>query len=55
MIYSTNWIERLNKEFKRVLDIRNSMPNPDSALALAGAVADTLLWTLPVNICNTIV
>ena len=39
MIYSTNWIERLNKEFKRVLDIRNSMPNPDSALALAGAVA----------------
>jgi transposase-like protein len=39
MIYTTNWIERLNKEFKRVIDIRNSMPNPDSALALVGAVA----------------
>lgn len=39
MIYTTNWIERLNKKFKRVIDIRNSMPNPDSALALVGAVA----------------
>lgn len=39
MIYTTNWIERLNKEFKRVMDIRNSMPNPQSALALVGSVA----------------
>jgi len=39
MIYTTNWIERLNKEFKRVINIRNSMPNPDSAVALIGAVA----------------
>ncbi len=39
MIYTTNWIERLNKEFKRIINIRNSMPNPDSALALVGTIA----------------
>ena len=39
MIYTTNWIERLNKEFKRVMNIRNSMPNSESALALLSAVA----------------
>lgn len=38
MIYTTNWIERLNKSFKRVLRIRNSMPNPRSALALLAGV-----------------
>ena len=51
MIYTTNWIERLNKEFKRVINIRNSMPNPDSAVALVGAVAikmTTNKYTYPI-------
>lgn len=39
MIYTTNWIERLNKEFRRTFKIRNSMPNPQSALTLLTKVA----------------
>lgn len=39
MIYTTNWIERLNKEFKRTFKIRNSMPNVESALTLLSKVA----------------
>lgn len=34
MIYTTNWIERLNKGIRRTTNIRNSFPNPDSALNL---------------------
>jgi putative transposase len=34
MIYSTNWIERLNKEIRKTQRRRNSFPNPDSALNL---------------------
>ena len=34
MIYTTNWIERLNKEILRTTKIRNSFPNPDSAMNL---------------------
>lgn len=34
MIYTTNWIERLNKEIRRTTKIRNSFPNPDSAMNL---------------------
>jgi len=34
MIYSTNWIERLNKEVRKTQRRRNSFPNPDSALNL---------------------
>lgn len=37
MIYTTNWIERLNKGIRRTLKIRNSFPNPESALNLIGA------------------
>lgn len=37
MIYTTNWIERLNKTVKRTTKIRNSFPNPDSALNLISA------------------
>jgi putative transposase len=37
MIYTTNWIERLNKGIRRTQKIRNSFPNPDSALNLIGA------------------
>lgn len=39
MIYTTNWIERLNKEFRRTFKIRNSMPNYESALTLLSKVA----------------
>jgi len=39
MIYTTNWIERLNKEFRRIFKIRNSMPNFESALTLLSKVA----------------
>lgn len=37
MIYTTNWIERLNKGVRRTQKIRNSFPNPESALNLIGA------------------
>ena len=39
MIYSTNWIERLNKDYKRVLKMRGAMPTPESVIALMGGVA----------------
>jgi transposase-like protein len=39
MIYTTNWIERLNKDFRRVLKMRGAMPNEDSVLVLMGKVA----------------
>lgn len=39
MIYTTNWIERLNRCYKRVLKIRNSMPSPEATLFLMGSVA----------------
>jgi transposase-like protein len=34
MIYTTNWIERLNKSIRRTIKIRNSFPNPESAINL---------------------
>lgn len=39
MIYTTNWIERLNRNYKRVLRMRSSMPGPESVLFLLGGVA----------------
>lgn len=39
MIYTTNWIERLNRSFRRVLKMRLSMPNEESVLVLLGHVA----------------
>lgn len=39
MIYSTNWIERLNRDYKRVLKMRGAMPSPESILFLMGSVA----------------
>jgi len=39
MIYTTNWIERLNKSFRRTLNMRNALPNPKSAMTLLGFVA----------------
>ena len=39
MIYTTNWIENLNKQFRKVLKIRNSMPSDESVLLLLSKVA----------------
>lgn len=39
MIYTTNWIERLNKSFRRSTKIRNALPNPEAALLLLSKVA----------------
>lgn len=39
MIYTTNWIERLNRDYKRTLRMRTSMPSPESVVFLIGSVA----------------
>jgi len=39
MLYTTNWIERLNKSFRRTLNMRNALPNPEAAITLLGFVA----------------
>lgn len=39
MVYITNWIERLNRDFRRVTRMRTAMPNEESVLALMGSVA----------------
>jgi len=36
MIYTTNWTERLNRSFRRVLKMRLSMPDQESVLVLLG-------------------
>lgn len=38
MIYTTNWIERLNRDYKRVLKMRGAMPSPQAVLFLLGEV-----------------
>lgn len=39
MIYTTNWIERLNKSFRKTLKVRGSLPSIESALVLMTKVA----------------
>lgn len=39
MVYTTNWIERLNRDFRRVTRMRTAMPNEETVLALMGSVA----------------
>lgn len=39
MIYTTNWIERLNRNFRRVTIMCTAMPNEESVLTLMGSVA----------------
>ena len=36
MIYTTNWIKRLQKDFRRVTRMRGAMPNEESVLLLMG-------------------
>ncbi len=39
MIYSTNWIERLNRDYKRTTRMRGALPSPEATLLLLGGVA----------------
>ena len=39
MLYSTNWIERLNRDYKRTTKMRGALPNPEATLLLLGHVA----------------
>lgn len=39
MIYTTNWIKRLDYDFRRVTRIRAAMPDEESVLTLMGSVA----------------
>jgi transposase-like protein len=39
MIYTTNWIERLNRDFRRTTRMRGALPKVDAALLLLGGVA----------------
>ena len=38
MIYTTNWVERLNRDYKRVLPMRGALPSEESLLVLLGRV-----------------
>lgn len=39
MIYTTNWIERLNRDYKRTTRMRGALPNPAATTLLLGYVA----------------
>ena len=39
MIYTANWIERLNRDFRRVARMRTAMPDEESVLTFMGSVA----------------
>jgi len=39
MLYTTNWIERLNRDYRRVTRMRGALPNVEAALLLLGNVA----------------
>ncbi len=39
MLYTTNWIERLNRDYKRTTRNRGALPNADATLLLLGYVA----------------
>ena len=38
-IYTTNWIERLNRKYKRTIKMRTSMPSNNLALFLLASIA----------------
>ena len=39
MVYTTNWVERLNRVHRRVTRMRGALPDVDSALLLLGNAA----------------
>ena len=52
MLYTTNWIERLNKSFRRTLKMRNALPHPSAAITLLGFVAMEMeegTYSYPIN------
>ena len=52
MFYTTNWIERFNKEVRKITKHTNSFPNPDSALNLVFMVAINMTKTYSYPIPN---
>ena len=53
MLYTTNWIERLNRCYKRTLSMRGAMPNASSVLFLLGSVAmqvNKTTYSYPVSV-----
>ena len=38
-IYSTNWVERLNKSYKRTTKMRGALPNAEATILLLASVA----------------
>lgn len=41
MIYTTNWVERLNRDYKRTTRMRGALPNTEATILLLGYVAMT--------------
>lgn len=41
MIYTTNWVERLNRDYKRTTRMRGALPNQEATILLLGYVAMT--------------
>ena len=41
MTWTTNWVERLNRDYKRVLKMRGALPNENAVIALMANVALT--------------
>lgn len=39
MVYTTNRIERLNRDYKRTTRMRGALPNPEATILLLGNVA----------------
>lgn len=39
MLYSTNWTERLNRDYKRTTRMRGALPDSDATILLLGYVA----------------
>ena len=53
MLYTTNWIERLNRCYKRTLSMRGAMPNASSVLFSLGSVAmqvNKTTYSYPVSV-----
>lgn len=41
MLYTTNWLERLNRDYKRTTRMRGALPNSEATILLLGYVAMT--------------
>jgi putative transposase len=39
MIYSTNWVERLNRDYKRTTRMREALPNQEATILLLGGIS----------------